>query len=179
MAAPSPYRIEGAIQDCAVIRTTFQTIELFPPNDPIRADMYETVADARGNLIRFFSGLCDAIRSDGGLRGLDGEKFKKRMLETMTHGCATRDLNGMMKLKVFDERKPLYHYAAAGLGDAASAAGLPADVFVQRVFDDLLASVRDAANYSDAETFNRTIDRKYIVVIYSSISDGFFWGNGL
>ncbi len=44
--------MEEAMNDMAVIRTTFETMDLFVAEDPIRAEMFAVVFDARNNLVR-------------------------------------------------------------------------------------------------------------------------------
>ena len=55
--------LEDGLNDFAVIRTTFETIDLFPEDDPIREEMMEIVNDARGNLLRRLNELHDKIHS--------------------------------------------------------------------------------------------------------------------
>ena len=55
------YPLEEAMNDMAVIRTTFETMNLFAAEDPIRAEMFALVFDARENLIRRFRSVCRGL----------------------------------------------------------------------------------------------------------------------
>src|SRR3712207_3669615 len=41
--------LEDGLNDFAVIRTTFETIDVFPDDDELREEMMGIIADARGN----------------------------------------------------------------------------------------------------------------------------------
>src|SRR3954452_12254097 len=69
--------LEDGLNDFAVIRTTFETLDLFPDDDPIRDEMMEIVNDARQNLLRRLHELHDKIQSDTAhFLGTDYNEFK-------------------------------------------------------------------------------------------------------
>src|SRR6476659_5785462 len=69
--------LEDGLNDFAVIRTTFETLDLFPEDDPIRDEMMEIVNDARSNLLRRLTELHDKIHaSKAHFLGTDYNEFK-------------------------------------------------------------------------------------------------------
>src|SRR5881394_3748968 len=44
--------LEDGLNDFAVIRTTFETIDVFPDDEELRVEMMAMIADARNNLVR-------------------------------------------------------------------------------------------------------------------------------
>src|SRR5438045_9733378 len=69
--------LEDGLNDFAVIRTTFETLDLFPEDDPIREEMREIINDARGNLMRRLHELHDKIATSRAFfLATDYEEFK-------------------------------------------------------------------------------------------------------
>src|SRR5579871_4126512 len=94
--------LEDGLNDFAVIRTTFETLDLFPEDDPIREEMMEIVNDARGNLLRRLNELRDKIRTNHAhFLGTDYNEFKNMALNIVSKGYDRLNLDGMMKLHVF------------------------------------------------------------------------------
>ena len=73
--------LEDGLNDFAVIRTTFETLDLFPEDDPIRDEMMEIVNDARSNLLRRLNELRDKIHTNHAhFLGTDYNEFKSYAL---------------------------------------------------------------------------------------------------
>src|SRR5579875_1986706 len=73
--------LEDGLNDFAVIRTTFETIDLFPENDPLRAEMMEIVKEARDNLVRRLQELRDKLSERKAFfLGTDYNEFKQHAL---------------------------------------------------------------------------------------------------
>src|SRR5258707_305354 len=69
--------LEDGLNDFAVIRTTFETLDLFPEDDPIREEMMEIINDARRNLTRRMIELRDKVANDRAhFLGTDYNEFK-------------------------------------------------------------------------------------------------------
>src|SRR5215218_3285797 len=69
--------LEDGLNDFAVIRTTFETLDVFPDDQELRSEMMEIINDARGNLRRRLTELRDKIRSgQAHFLGTDLEEFK-------------------------------------------------------------------------------------------------------
>ena len=114
--------LEDGLNDFAVIRTTFETLDLFPEDDPIREEMMEIVNDARSNLLRRLNELRDKIHDNHAhFLGTDYNEFKSYSMDMVNRGYPRRNLDSMMKLNVFssvaeaegytDSNELLYHYA--------------------------------------------------------------------
>src|SRR2546423_2213849 len=79
--------LEDGLNDFAVIRTTFETLDLFPEDDPIREEMMEIVRDARSNLLHRLFELHDNIRADRAhFLGTDYSEFKSYAMDMMHRG---------------------------------------------------------------------------------------------
>jgi hypothetical protein len=158
--------LEDALNDMAVIRTTFETLVLFPADDPIRAEMLEVVLDARNNLIRRFQDVRDGIQANRPAYHLDAEKIKAYVVAMMTHGYPGRVLNSMMKVMAFDEGEAQYYYRVPGIEHVEAVRQMPAPQVVMLVFDDMLQNIQDNASYSDGRTFRQTVFQKYIALLF-------------
>src|SRR5438552_1290915 len=69
--------LEDGLNDFAVIRTTYETLDCFPEDDEMRKELMEIVHDARLKLVRRLSELRDRVRnSSAHFLGTDLEEFK-------------------------------------------------------------------------------------------------------
>src|SRR6266571_2898759 len=94
--------LEDGLNDFAVIRTTYETLDFFPDDDDMRKELMEMVTDARVKLVRRLRELREKI----GMRmahflGTDLEEFKSYALDIVNRGYPRRNLDSMMKLNVF------------------------------------------------------------------------------
>lgn len=181
--------LEDGLNDFAVIRTTFETLDLFPTDDPIRDEMMEIVTETRGNLLKRLRELSDRLRqSKAHFLGTDYNEFKGYALDMVNRGYIRRNLDSMMKLNVFtsvaeaegyaDSHDLNYYYEFAPGTDAAAVSELPARAFIVALFDDLIASVLDDANYESKYKFDRNVFQKFIAVMFVNYAttDPMFYG---
>ena len=178
-------KLEAGLNDIAVMRTTFEAMDLFPANDSIRADRYEILADSRANLIRFLSELCGIVRANPTdlpfAPPLDYSRFKACALEMMKRGVPGPSLNGMLKVTVFNRgNDPLYFLDWAGLPNVEAAREMPPRSFTLLFFTLVSESAGNAANYVDGATFDREIYRKYLALLFLAYAstDPMFYGFG-
>src|SRR5580658_3172395 len=137
--------LEDGLNDFAVIRTTFETIDLFPEDDPIREEMMEIVNDARGNLLRRLNELHDKIHSGHAhFLGTDYDEFKDYSLAMVHKGYPRRNLDSMMKLNVFSsvaeaeghcDTANLLYYFEFGYVDAAETSAQDPREFIVSLFE--------------------------------------------
>ncbi|HZO86952.1 MAG TPA: hypothetical protein VFB38_01335 [Chthonomonadaceae bacterium] len=180
--------LEDGLNDFAVIRTTFETLDLFPEDDPIRAEMMEIINDARGNLRQRLTELRDKIAaSKAHFLGTDYEEFKSYALDMIHRGYPRRNLDSMMKLNVFssvaqaeghnDSSELLYHFEFA-YHSPDEAANLSPREFLVALFDEVLKSVLDDANYKSKYQFDRNVFQKFIAVMFVNYAttDPVFYG---
>lgn len=168
--------LEDGLNDFAVIRTTFETLDLFPDDDPIREEMMEIVNDARGNLLRRLHELHDKIAtSRAHFLGTDYDEFKSYAMNLVHRGYPRRNLDNMMKLNVFSSVVD-----AEGLGDAGdlnyffefqyvdgeALAALPARQFIVGLFAEVIRSVQNDENYTGKYPFDKNVFQKFIAVMF-------------
>ncbi len=181
--------LEDGLNDFAVIRTTFETLDYFPDDDAMRDELMEIVDEARGSLIRRLSELSERISErKAHFLGTDLEEFKSYALDIVNRGYPRRNLDSMMKLNVFgsvaeaeghaDGSEPLYRYEFRQGADASTFGRMPARDFVARLFVDVLDSVTDDANYESRYTFDRNVFQKFIALMFVNYAttDPIFYG---
>ena len=168
--------LEDGLNDFAVIRTTFETLDLFPEDDPIREEMMEIVNDARGNLLRRLHELHDKIANNKAhFLGTDYDEFKSYAMNLVHRGYPRRNLDNMMKLNVFssvaeteglDESNGLNYFFQFQYIDGAALAELPARQFIVGLFAEVIRSVQNDANYTGKYPFDKNVFQKFIAVMF-------------
>jgi hypothetical protein len=180
--------LEDGLNDFAVIRTTFETIDLFPEDDPIREEMMEIVNDARGNLLRRLAELHDKIHSGHAhFLGTDYTEFKDYSLAMVHKGYPRRNLDSMMKLNVFssvaeaeghaDPSHLLFYFEFKHI-DGGRMPSLDAREFIVSLFEEVILSVKDNHNYTSKYLFDRNVFQKFIAVMFVNYAttDPMFYG---
>lgn len=154
--------VMDALNDMAVIQTTFETLRLFPIDDPIRAEILEVVVDARNNLVRFFQSLHQTLETEPA----PWDMFKRCTLKMMTEGCSGQLLNNLMKLKAFDA-KEVFYYRVAGMENLETVRKMPAQQVALLLTSDLLQAVQNEDCFSEEDIFLRNVFQKYIAFLYA------------
>ncbi len=180
--------LEDGLNDFAVIRTTFETLDLFPDDDPIRDEMMEIVNDARSNLLRRLAELHDKISTDTAhFLGTDYNEFKDYCVTMIKKGFSRRKLDSMMKLNVFssvaeaeghsdvDEMEYVFEFRYANVEDMLP---LPASAFIVALFQEVINSVKDDLNYMGKYAFDKHVFQKFIAVMFVNYAttDPMFYG---
>jgi hypothetical protein len=181
--------LEDGLNDFAVIRTTYETLEYFPDDEAMRTELMEMVNEARGNLHRRLSELSGRISARRAhFLGTDLEEFKSYALDIVNRGYPRRNLDSMMKLNVFgsvaeaegheEGAEPLYRYEFRSGTDSSTFGRMPARDFVAQLFVDVLESVADDANYQSRYTFDRNVFQKFIALMFVNYAttDPIFYG---
>jgi hypothetical protein len=181
--------LEDGLNDFAVIRTTYETLDFFPDDDAMREELMEIVNEARGNLIRRLSELSERISARRAhFLGTDLEEFKSYALDIVNRGYPRRNLDSMMKLNVFGSvaeteghaagAEPLYRYEFRPGMDPSTFGRMPARDFVSQLFVDVLDSVTDDENYQSRYTFDRNVFQKFIALMFVNYAttDPIFYG---
>lgn len=168
--------LEDGLNDFAVIRTTFETLDLFPEDDPIREEMMEIVNDARGNLLRRLHELHDRIADNKAhFLGTDYEEFKSYALNLVHRGYPRRNLDNMMKLNVFSsvaeteglgDANDLNYFFQFQYIDGEALAAQSARQFIVGLFAEVIHSVKNDANYTGKFPFDRNVFQKFIAVMF-------------
>ena len=181
--------LEDGLNDFAVIRTTYETLDLFPEDDPIRTEMMEIVNDARDNLVRRLEELRYKVFSHkASFLGTDYDDFKTHGLSVIRRGYQRRTLDSMMKLNVFcsvaeaeghsDPNDLPFRYELNSGNTLETMNEMQPNEFIVALFDDVLASVLDDANYRAKYLFDRNVFQKFIALMFINYAttDPMFYG---
>ncbi len=177
--------LEDGLNDFAVIRTTFETLDLFPDDDPYRDEMKEIINDARGNLLRRLVELHDKIDANRAhFLGTDYSEFKSYALDMMNRGYSRRNLDSMMKLNVFSSVSDAegngeeVYFFTYDYADSATVAELDSREFIVSLFREVIESVKDDANYAGKYPFDKNVFQKFIAVMFINYAttDPLFYG---
>jgi hypothetical protein len=183
--------LEDGLNDFAVIRTTFETLDLFPDDQELRNEMMAIINDARNSLRRRLIELRDKLESgQAHFLGTDLDEFKDSIVHLATKGNIRKILDNMMKLDVFESvatveaepsggaPEPMYLFELLPQYSLESLMPKPAREFISRVFDDVLTSVEDDANYERKYSFDKHVFQKFIAVMFVNYAttDPMFYG---
>jgi hypothetical protein len=170
--------LEDGLNDFAVIRTTFETLDLFPDDQALRDEMMEIIHDARSNLRRRLAELRDKIGTgQAHFLGTDLIEFKQYVVHLATKGTIRKNLDNMMKLDVFESvaeaeaanggmPEPIYRYEPGFAHSLDLIGELEPREFVSRIFDDVLESVDDPLNYQSKYSFDKYVFQKFIALMF-------------
>lgn len=181
--------LEDGLNDFAVIRTTYETIDYFPDDEEMRKELMEIVDDAIAKLVRRLTELRDRVHERTAyFLGTDLDEFKAYALDIMTRGYPRRNLDSMMKLNVFDSvaqaeghsdgSQPYFRYELRDSPETDKLVGMQATDFVSAMFGDVLDSVQDGANYESKYAFDRNVFQKFIALMFVNYAttDPIFYG---
>jgi len=181
--------LEDGLNDFAVIRTTYETIDYFPDDPDMRAELMEIVEDARAKLVRRLTELRDRIAARRAhFLGTDLDEFKSYALDIITRGYPRRNLDSMMKLNVFTSVaeaeghaagvEPFYQYQFQNGVTHDQLREMHPRQFVATLFDDVLQSVLDDRHYESRYTFDRSVFQKFIALMFVNYAttDPIFYG---
>jgi len=170
--------LEDGLNDFAVIRTTFETLDLFPDDQALRDEMTEIISDARSNLRRRLSELRDKIAcGQAHFLGTDLAEFKQYLMHLATKGTIRKTLDNMMKVDVFESvaeadaagngmPEPMYRYEPVPRYALEIIEPMVPREFVASIFDDVLESVEDPLNYQSKYDFDKYVFQKFIAVMF-------------
>ncbi len=183
--------LEDGLNDFAVIRTTFETLDLFADDEELRREMMGIIADARSHLIERLSELRDKIvTGQAHFLGTDLREFHGHLLHMAQKGTIRRQLDSMMKVDVFESvsraevlltggmAEPMYRYDFLPQHALSRIETLPARKFIGELFEDVLAAVLDDSNYTSKYRFDRFVFQKFIAVMFVNYAttDPMFYG---
>lgn len=179
--------LEDGLNDFAIIRTTFETLECFPDDADLQAEMMAMILQARESLVLRLTELRDRVsRRQAYFLGTDVDEFKRYALRICSDGTDRRTLDNMMKVNVFqsvvqtfpDQDPYIYRFILLPKYDFQSVASLDAREFVVMLFDDVLTCVQDDGNYWDKGTFDLRVFQKFIALMFVNYAttDPLFYG---
>src|SRR5437764_62171 len=173
--------LEDGLNDFAVIRTTFETLDLFPDDQELRGEMTEIIDDARNSLKRRLVELRHKLESgQAHFLGTDLNEFKDAIIHLATKGNHRKTLDNMMKLDVFESvagveaapsgemPDPVYRFELLPQYALEILQPKPGREFVSRVFDDVLTAVETNENYESKYTSDKHVFQNFIAVMFVS-----------
>ncbi|HEX8234908.1 MAG TPA: hypothetical protein VF600_03045 [Abditibacteriaceae bacterium] len=186
--------LEDGLNDFAVVRTAYETLEIFPNDEAMRYELHEIITDARHALIRRLMELLERlIARKAHFLGTDLDEFKLSALEVIQRGFPRHRLDNMMKVNVFSsvaqaeatprkasthEEQSLYRYEFHNSEDSERLAQLSGRQFLLSLLADVLDSVMDEENYRSKYLFDRNVFQQFIALIFITYSstDSVFYG---
>lgn len=186
--------LEDGLNDFAVIRTSYETLELFLDDEEMQKELMEMIFDARRNLMLRLMELLERILSHKAyFLGTDLELFKNCALDLMRRGFPRRNLDSMMKVNIFSsveatEKEMLGDFIPADVGiyryefrnsdNLERLAQLSPHDFLLALFSDVLDSVLDDRNYESKYTFDCYVFQQFIALMFVSYAstDPVFYG---
>ena len=181
--------LEDGLNDFAIIRTTYETLEYYPDDEEMRNELMEMISDSRLKLVRRLSELQERIAAKRAhFLGTDLNEFKAYALDIVHRGYPRRNLDNMMKLNVIgsvakeegheDGSEPLYRYEFRDQSAVTELSQQPARQFIASLFGDVLNSVTDDSNYARKYVFDRNVFQKFIALMFVNYAttDPMFYG---
>jgi len=179
--------LEDGLNDFAIIRTTFETLEQFADDEELQAEMMGMINTARESLVLRLTELRDRIhRRQAFFLGTDMEEFKRYSLQLCEKGTDRRTLDNMMKVNVFqsvaqacpEDDTYIYRFEVLPQHELSETRSLEARAFVVMLFDDVLIAVQDDSNYFDRSGFDRNVFQKFIALMFVNYAttDPVFYG---
>jgi hypothetical protein len=186
--------LEDGLNDFAVVRTAYETLELFSTDEVMRRELLEIITDARRALIRRLMELLERfIARKAHFLGTDLDEFKSSALDVIQRGFPRHRLDHMMKVNVFSsvakeeaaegktsthEEHSLYRYEFHNSDDGERLAQLSGRHFLLSLLADVLDSVMDEENYRSKYLFDRNVFQQFIALIFMTYSstDSVFYG---
>jgi hypothetical protein len=184
--------LEDGLNDFAVIRSTFDTIDCFPDDQELRDEMMVIVLEARDTLYRRMNELRDRLASrQAHFLGTDLNEFKSYALNLAHKGNTRGLLDDIMKLDVFEsvaivdaeqegagDRQFMYYYEFRPENALELIQDLPPLEFVVRMFEDVINAAMDEASYESKYTFDKFVFQKFIALMFINYAttDPIFYG---
>ena len=161
--------LEDGLNDFAVIRTSYETLELFPDDEDMQRELHEMIVDARRNLVgRLMELLERLIAQKAYFLGADLDLLKNCALDLMQRGFPRRELDNMMKVNIFSSvesasrargegSSEIYRYEFSNSETLARLRELPPRAFLLSLFADVLTAFwtmkTTATNSASTATF--------------------------
>lgn len=182
--------LEDGLNDFCVVRTAFETLDLFPDDHQTCAELREMIEDARRNLTRRLMELLERIIArKAHFLGTDLHQFKLWTLKIIEQGVSRYDIDTAMKVNVFSSvalteqaqggcASPRYRYEFHNSETAERLSNLEGREFLVALFADVLDSVLEDDNYASRYAFDKHIFQQFIAMLFVAYSatDPVFYG---
>ena len=157
------YLLEDCLCSCSVIRTTFETLDFFPPDDPMRQEMSEMIEDARKTLGQRLRAIVDGfLQSHDYLGFLDAST-----LALLERGISGAKLNSCLKLNVFPQNEIYLLLLFDGEAkDREKLLALPLNLFFAMQVKSLCTRAEDPKNMLSLLTFEQEVYRPFLQLMF-------------
>lgn len=174
--------LEDGLNDFCVVRTAFETLDLFPDDHQTCAELREMIEDARRTLTRRLMELLERIIArKAHFLGTDLDQFKAWTLKIIEQGVSRYDIDTAMKVNVFSSvaiaeqaqgkpASPRYRYEFHNSETPERIAGENGRDFLVALFADVLDSVLEEENYTDRYAFDKHIFQQFIAMMFVAYS---------
>jgi hypothetical protein len=182
--------LEDGLNDFCVVRTAFETLDLFPDDQQTCAELREMIEDARRNLTRRLMELLERIIArKAHFLGTNLQQFKDWTLKIIEQGISRYDIDTAMKVNVFSSvalteqaqgglASPRYRYEFHNSETVERLSNLEGREFLVALFADVLDSVLEDENYVSRYAFDKHIFQQFIAMLFVAYSatDPVFYG---
>lgn len=158
-------RLEPALNDFAVIRTTFETLAYFPGDEEMRQELLEIIEEARQKSSDWLHGVITEIAAHPDRFPSDLDELRDILLSLMRNGYPGRSLNVMMRLDPFEDGTFYLPWPDGIVSKEADQ--IPGLEFFLSVLRSLRKRVTDRANCVDKKTFGSMVFQPFIAIMFA------------
>lgn len=156
--------LEPGLDIMAVIRTTFETLDLLSDEDSVRRELLDVIEQSRYELSLQVGGVADELESYPERFQADFEGIRDMAVDLATRGIPGRNLDSMMRTDSFDG---VHFILDLPIGmDAKSARKMTGCEFLVRLLRHLHARVTDRGCCIDKVAFDRFVFQPYIAIMF-------------
>lgn len=156
------YDFEDALNDFAVIRTTRETLTVFPDNADLAREMAQIVRDAAANLRRRFETTSLKLLNDVA----DYLSFRETMEQLAAEGVLCRQIDSMLKVDVFSRYGNRYWYLRGNYLPELRAP-LSTPLYCSELMKDLLVGVEQMGDLAERVD---DVFRDYLVIAFAAFA---------
>ncbi len=174
--------MEEALTPIAVIRTTLETLQVFPDDRELCEELERVIADARVGL---FNAIAEAaaLCPEG-----PAPELRDPLHHLLTCGVPRRVLDHLMKVDLFvrvgaaaaNSDTAVYRYPLPSGTTPDQLESLPTLALWRRLLQDLEHAASENGSYTDSVTFDREVFQRYVALLYAAYAsaDPIFYGCG-
>jgi hypothetical protein len=162
------FSFEDGLNCLAVIRTTFETLEVFPDDPDLVVEMETMIRQAREQLVGLLAAAGDEVRS-GANWAVDLREFRRTFMGFLADGLNSIRFESMMKappvLQAEDDGRRRYRLHPSNSRSELELLE-PRDLLAA-VIDDLRLWAEDDRTFATSAEFNRTLDNNYFIAAFA------------
>ena len=157
------YLLEDCLCSCSIIHTTLETLDFFPPDDPIRQEMSDIIEDARKTLSQRLRAVVDGfLQSHEYLSFLDTST-----LALLEKGISGAKLNSFLRLNVFLRNETYLLLLQDGEAkDREKLLALPLNLLFAMQGKSLCTRAEDPKNTLDLLAFEQEVYRPFLQLMF-------------